>query len=97
MFSILYCEIDSDFIDSHFANLQKINNKNSWSLDLIDHMGNLIKGDATGARGVNFQKVTIVSKNDAILGRLDINRCLIIFNTGKLHPGNIGEDLFLSS
>ena len=44
---------------SNLLSSQKINDKNSWNLDLIDHMGNLIKGDATGSRGVNFQKVKI--------------------------------------
>jgi hypothetical protein len=32
----------------------KINAKNSWNLDLIDNMGEVIMGDR---RGVNFQKV----------------------------------------
>ena len=36
----------------------KINMKNSWQYDLIDHMGNLIKDDATGQRGINFQKAS---------------------------------------
>jgi len=36
----------------------KINEKNSWSLDLIDHMGKLIKEDSGGSRGVNFQKAS---------------------------------------
>ena len=36
----------------------KINEKNSWGLDLIDHMGKLIKADSTKQRGVNFQKAS---------------------------------------
>ena len=41
----------------------KINAKNSWNLDLIDHMGALIKNDETSSndknhRGVNFQKAS---------------------------------------
>eukprot|EP01032_Pedospumella_encystans_P014547 gene14547-16698_t len=32
----------------------KLNEKNSWNYDLIDHMGKLIKDES---RGVNFQKV----------------------------------------
>lgn len=36
----------------------KINEKNSWGLDLIDHMSKLIKEDSS-QRGVNFQKVRI--------------------------------------
>ena len=35
----------------------KITSKNSWDLNLIDHMGQLIKED-TGHRGVNFQKAS---------------------------------------
>jgi Condensin complex subunit 2 len=36
----------------------KITVKNSWSLDLIDNMGEMILGEAaSGRRGVNFQKV----------------------------------------
>jgi len=36
----------------------KINEKNSWGLDLIDHMGKLIKADSSKQRGVNFQKAS---------------------------------------
>ena len=38
----------------------KINAKNSWSLNLIDHMHQIIKEDTTdrGQRGVNFQKAS---------------------------------------
>lgn len=36
----------------------KINEKNSWSLDLIDHMGKLIKEESSTSRGVNFQKAS---------------------------------------
>ena len=38
----------------------KINAKNSWDLNLIDHMGQLIKEEAAerGQRGVNFQKAS---------------------------------------
>jgi hypothetical protein len=38
----------------------KITSKNSWKLDLIDHMGNLIKSerDDGGRRKVNFQKAS---------------------------------------
>ncbi len=36
----------------------KINEKNSWNLDLIDHMGKLIKADSSKQRGVNFQKAS---------------------------------------
>ena len=32
--------------------------KNSWQYDLIDHMGNLIKDESTGQRGINFQKAS---------------------------------------
>jgi condensin complex subunit 2 len=35
--------------------MQKLNEKNSWNFDLIDHMGGLIKDDS---RGVNFQKAS---------------------------------------
>jgi condensin complex subunit 2 len=35
----------------------KINDKNSWNLDLIDNMGKLIKSDSN-KRGVNFQKAS---------------------------------------
>lgn len=35
----------------------KITAKNSWDLNLIDHMGQIIKED-TGHRGVNFQKAS---------------------------------------
>ena len=35
----------------------KINAKNSWDLNLIDHMGQMIKED-TGIRGINFQKAS---------------------------------------
>jgi condensin complex subunit 2 len=34
---------------------QKLNEKNSWNFDLIDHMQGLIKDDS---RGVNFQKAS---------------------------------------
>lgn len=37
----------------------KINEKNSWNFDLIDHMGSIIKDESQGQRGVNFQKVDI--------------------------------------
>lgn len=38
----------------------KINDKNSWSLDLIDHMSDLIKDETNdrGEKGVNFQKAS---------------------------------------
>jgi len=38
----------------------KINDKNSWSLELIDHMGDLIREDSSnhGEKGVNFQKAS---------------------------------------
>ena len=36
----------------------KITMKNSWSYDLIDHMGNLIRDESTGQRGINFQKAS---------------------------------------
>ena len=36
----------------------KINDKNSWNLDLIDNMGKLIKNDSREHRGVNFQKAS---------------------------------------
>jgi hypothetical protein len=36
----------------------KINDKNSWNLDLIDNMGKLIKNDSREQRGVNFQKAS---------------------------------------
>ena len=38
----------------------KINAKNSWDLNLIDHMGQLIKDETSerGHRGVNFQKAS---------------------------------------
>ena len=42
--------------------LQKINAKNSWNLDLINHMDKMIKSDENsqrnGAKGVNFQKAS---------------------------------------
>ena len=36
----------------------KINDKNSWNLDLIDNMGKLLKDDSRQQRGVNFQKAS---------------------------------------
>ena len=44
---------------------QKINCKNSWTLELIDHMGELIVDETNdrGEKGINFQKV----KEDFIL------------------------------
>lgn len=39
--------------------IQKLNEKNSWNYDLIDHMGKLIKDES---RGVNFQKVSCVTR-----------------------------------
>jgi condensin complex subunit 2 len=36
----------------------KISAKNSWSLDLIDNMGEMIMNDASASRGVNFQKAS---------------------------------------
>lgn len=36
----------------------KLNEKNSWSFDLIDHMGSIIKEESKDQRGVNFQKAS---------------------------------------
>ena len=36
----------------------KINDKNSWNLDLIDNMGKILKDDSRQQRGVNFQKAS---------------------------------------
>eukprot|EP01035_Chromulina_nebulosa_P020477 gene20477-26567_t len=36
----------------------KLNEKNSWSFDLIDHMGAIIKEDSDEQKGVNFQKAS---------------------------------------
>jgi hypothetical protein len=44
------------YIINIFTHVQKLNEKNSWNYDLIDHMGRLLKDED---KEVNFQKVTI--------------------------------------
>ena len=55
--SILLYQFESDETSYHKDFNQKINEKNSWSFDLIDHMGSIIKSESQDQRGINFQKV----------------------------------------
>jgi hypothetical protein len=61
-------------IKQNFFVLQKLNEKNSWNYDLIDHMGKLIKDEN---RGVNFQKV-----DDYYFPRISIITTITQFCTG---------------
>jgi hypothetical protein len=53
--------------------MQKLNEKNSWNFDLIDHMGKLIKDEG---QGVNFQKVSFSFHSHS---------SLTIYNSGELY------------
>lgn len=69
--------------------LQKINEKNSWSFDLIDHMGRLIRDEG---KGINFQKVFSPKE------RINMTRSLpFCLTSGELYPGRLCEDLLPQS
>lgn len=55
--SVMYCLFSGlDFLLSLFA-IQKINQKNTWELGLIDHLSEVIKVDEEEDTETNFQKV----------------------------------------
>ncbi len=77
----------------------KINEKNSWGLDLIEHMGKLIKADSSKQRGVNFQKAscTLDASVKIYANRVDdtyshSHRVLESFSRTDGHKGNNSDD-----
>lgn len=49
-----------------YFGMQKINQKNTWDLTLIDHLCDIVKIDEGNDAKTNFQKVIIVYSNEII-------------------------------
>jgi hypothetical protein len=53
---VLFCFL---FLTVHFSFVQKINQKNTWDLDLIDHLTDIIRADDDNYDAeTNFQMVS---------------------------------------
>lgn len=57
---MLYYEFIDFLLLFYFFGVQKINQKNTWELNLIDHLTEVIKVEEEDDAETNFQKVRVV-------------------------------------
>lgn len=57
---MLYYEFVDFLLLFYFFGVQKINQKNTWELNLIDHLTEVIKVEEEDDAETNFQKVRVV-------------------------------------